>query len=141
MLGTLIATVPKVIIGALAAFVFFLFGDLDVQFQTLLFFLATDFIIGFFGAIVQKKLESRKAWIGFGKKIVTLLIVALAYQIDKIMGTSYVHLVATYGYIGSELLSIIENLGILGVPLPKKLLDLFKVFGDKLSLDSFSKKS
>lgn len=126
------ATFIKGILGGCTAILCFLFGDLDLAFQTLIFFMATDFILGFIGAIINKKLESRKAWIGFGKKIVTLLVIALAWQIDKMMGTTYVHLIATYAYIGSELLSIIENLGVMGVPLPAKVLELFKTFSDKL---------
>jgi toxin secretion/phage lysis holin len=123
----------KTILGALAAAAAYMFGGIDLAFQTLLIFMLSDVALGFYSAAVNKVIESRKAWAGFGKKVLTLLVVALAWRIDCMMNLNgYVRLIAIYGYIGSELFSIIENLGKAGVPIPKKLAALFKDFTTKM---------
>lgn len=133
MICSAIVTASKGLLGAIIACLCFLFGEIDIAFQTLIVFIVADFVIGVIVALIRHEIESRKAWIGFGKKVLTLLVVALSWQIDKMMGTTYVHLIATYGYIGSEAFSIIENLGRAGVPLPAKLMIVFKQFAEKMS--------
>jgi toxin secretion/phage lysis holin len=126
--------VIKAILGAIAAAAAYLFGSIDLAFQTLLCFLLADFLIGIYAAAIHNEIQSRKAWLGFGKKILTLAVVALAWRIDVMMNANgYVRLLAIYGYIGSELFSIIENLGKAGVPIPSKLAKFFQDFTDKMT--------
>lgn len=120
-------------LGGGAACLFYLFGGLDMPMQTIIFFLVIDFILGTVYAIKTHTVESRKAWDGLVKKFVTLSVIVVAHQIDKLMGTDGVfRLVAIYGFIGSELYSIIENVGLLGVKIPEKLSKYFKQFTEGL---------
>lgn len=122
-----------VVVGGITAFICFLFGRLDLPFQMLIFFLVADFVCGFLCAAKNKNINSRKMWDGFIKKILTLLAVAVAVQIDKMMGLAgVVRLVAMYGFIGSELISIVENLKCAGVPIPDKLMKFFSIFSSFL---------
>ena len=130
MTGTYIL---KSILAAIAAGICFLFGCLDIPFQTLLFFLVGDWLIGTYAAFLNREVSSRKAWCGMGKKIMTLFVIAMAYRIDIMLNAGgYVRLLAIYGFLGSETYSIIENLGKAGLVIPQKLLNYFQDFAVKM---------
>lgn len=123
----------KSVAGGIVAFCSFLFGGIDIAFQTLIFFLVADFITGTYKAMKNRELSSRKSWDGFGKKIMTLLVVALAVRIDVMMNANgSVRLIAMYGYIGTELYSITENIIAVGVPVPETLAKYFKKYSEEL---------
>ena len=66
-------------------------------------------------------LESRAGWKGLIRKGETLLIVLVACRLDAVMGSSFVRDAVVIGFIANETLSIIENAGLMGVPIPKVL--------------------
>ncbi len=59
---------------------------------------------------------------GLLRKLFLILIVAAAYQIDKVIGTNYLRDAVAIAFIANEALSLIENAGLMGVPIPKVLL-------------------
>lgn len=65
------------------------------------------------------RLNSRAGWKGLCKKGVTLLIILVAAQLDLLMGLDYIRYGAIIAYITIEVISIIENAGIIGIPIPK----------------------
>jgi len=101
----------------------YIFGNLDIMLVTLLVFIVIDFISGCAKAWVQKEITSGKFYLGGVKKIGIILIIAVATQLDKlILGDNVVlRSVAISYYIACEGLSILENWGGLGLPLPKAL--------------------
>ena len=114
-----------------------LFGGWDNDITTLVIFMATDYIMGLIVAAVFKKsdksdngaLSSKSAWKGLARKFVTLLIVQIAHRLDVTLGTEYIRTAAVIGFCSSELVSIVENAGLMGVPLPpiiKKAIDVLK---------------
>lgn len=91
--------------------------------------MAVDYITGLivagvFHASPKTKtgtLESRAGWKGLCRKGMSLLIVLVACRLDAVMGSSFVRDAVVIGFIANETLSIIENAGLMGVPIPKVL--------------------
>ena len=52
------------------------------------------------------------------KKGMTLLFVLIAYRLDLAIGTSYIRDAVIIGFMANELISIVENAGLMGLPLP-----------------------
>lgn len=108
--------------GAVAA----AFGGWDAGLMTLIIFMAIDFASGLVVAGVFHKsrktesgtLESRTGWKGLCKKAMTLLFVLIAHRLDIVLGTSYVRDTVCIGFMVNELISIVENAGLMGIPLP-----------------------
>lgn len=97
-------------------------GGLDVALQTLLIAIVIDYITGIIKAFTLKKLNSKLGFVGLLKKIGVLCLVALSVLIDNITGnTGAVRTLVIYYFVANEGLSIIENLGKSGIPIPKKL--------------------
>ena len=108
--------------GALAA----LFGGWDAALQTLIVFMAIDYLTGLIVAGVfhaspktrTGALESRAGWKGLLRKGETLLIVLVACRLDAVMGGTFVRDAAIIGFSANEALSIVENAGLMGLPIP-----------------------
>ncbi len=66
-------------------------------------------------------LESRAGWKGLIRKGETLLIVLVACRLDAVMATSFVRDAVIIGFIANETISIIENAGLMGLPIPAAL--------------------
>jgi toxin secretion/phage lysis holin len=111
----------------------FLFGDHDGIFIALVVLIILDYISGVIAAIAEKNLSSEVGAKGIAKKVFMLLIVAVANIVDvNVIGEGNVlrSVVAVF-YIANECISLIENAGRLGVPVPKKLLDVLEQLKDK----------
>ncbi len=116
-------------VGLLGGAVAALFGGWDAALQTLIICMAVDYITGLivagvFHASPKTKtgtLESRAGWKGLCRKGMSLLIVLVACRLDAVMGSSFVRDAVVIGFIANETLSIIENAGLMGVPIPKAL--------------------
>ena len=120
-----ICTAIGLIGGAIAA----LFGGWDTALQTLVIFMAIDYITGLvvagvFHASPKSRtgaLESRAGWKGLIRKGETLLIVLVACRLDAVMATSFVRDAVVIGFICNETISIVENAGLMGLPIPAAL--------------------
>ena len=109
------------VIGGLAAF---LFGELDGLFFALVAITTLDYITGVIGAVVTAKLSSKIGFKGIAKKVYMFVVVALAHIVDvQIFGGGTILRSVVIGFfIANEGLSILENAGNIGLPIPKKLL-------------------
>lgn len=106
-------------IAGLGTFLTFIFGDWDVALQCLVIAVALDYISGVIKAFVNKELSSKIGLKGLLKKVGVFVIVALAVLIDKITGESgAVRTLVIYYFVANEGLSIVENLGEAGLPIP-----------------------
>lgn len=134
------------IVGAVGSFVANFFGGWDSGMQTLLIFMAIDYIMGLIVAGVFKKssksitggLESKAGWKGICKKGVTLLFVLIAHRLDLTVGTTYIRDTVIIAFVTNELISIIENAGLMGLPIPKIItnaIDILKKRADKHAMD------
>ena len=106
----------------------FVFGAMDGMFIALIALIVLDYISGVIAAIIEKKLSSAVGARGIAKKLFMLLIVAVANIVDiNVIGDGNVlRTVTTAFYIANECISLIENAGRIGVPVPKKLMDVLE---------------
>lgn len=107
----------------------FLIGGWHVSLTVLVAFMVIDIVTGLIVSLVEKRLSSKVAFVGFLKKATIMLVIIIANLLDVLVGGVLVfRTLAIYFYIGMEGLSITENLARIGVPLPKgvkeKLLQL-----------------
>ena len=106
-------------IAGIGTFLTFIFGDWDVALQCLVIAIALDYVSGIIKAFVNKELSSKIGVKGILKKVGVLVVVALAVLIDKITGESgAVRTLVIYYFVANEGLSIVENLGEAGLPIP-----------------------
>ena len=124
-------------VGAVGGFVAQALGGWDNAIITLIIFMVVDYAMGIVVAAVFKKsektanggLSSRVCWIGLARKVITLWLVVVANRLDLLIGTDYIRNGVIIGFCASELISICENAGLMGVPLPSvitKAIDILK---------------
>ena len=123
----------KNILAGVCTILSFLFGDMEGLMVDLIALIILDYISGVIAAAVEKRLSSEVGAKGIAKKIFMLLIVALANIVDiNVIGDGHVlKTVTVVFYICNECISLIENAGRIGVPVPKKLLDVLEQLRDK----------
>ena len=127
------------VLGAVGAGIAWLFGGWDASMITLIVFMAIDYITGLIAAGVFKKseksenggLESRAGWKGLCRKGVTLLIVFVAVRLDLLIGTNYLRDGVCIAFIVNEVISITENAGLMGVPIPAVITNAISVLKKK----------
>lgn len=123
------------IVGLIGSVAAHFFGGWNMALQTLIIFMGIDYLTGLLVAGVFHKseksdtgaLESRAGWKGLCRKGMTLLIVLVATQLDKVAGTDVIRNAVIIAYVVNETISIIENAGLMGLPIPsiiRKALDL-----------------
>ena len=125
---------PGMAFGAMGVF----FSYWDSLIVTLVIFMAIDFATGLIMASVFKiskhgkdGLESKVCWKGLSKKGVALLICLMSAHFDQLLGTNFVHKAVAIGFIVNESISIIENAGLMGVPVPAQLKDAIAILKHK----------
>jgi toxin secretion/phage lysis holin len=100
----------------------YLFGGWSALIQILVAFVVIDYITGVLAAAVSGKLNSNIGLRGIAKKVFIFVIVACGHLVDNAMGIQdMVRDAAIYFYIANELLSILENAGEIGLPVPDVL--------------------
>lgn len=120
----------KYICGGLSALLTYLFGGFDLILSILLSLIIIDYITGVLSAIYNKELSSEVGYKGIFKKVGILAIIALAHLVGQAMWIEWVRDAIIGFYIANEGLSILENIGKVGVPLPQKLLSLLNQLKD-----------
>ena len=114
------------VIGAVGSAVASFFGGWDAGLATLLIFMGLDYVSGLVVAGVFKNspktdtgaLESRAGWTGLCRKCMALVFVLVAYRLDLVIGTNYIRDAVVIAFIANETISLTENAGLMGVPLP-----------------------
>lgn len=117
----------KSLSALICGFAGFLWGKLDGLLLALITFMVLDYATGLMVGAVQHKLNSQTSFLGLARKALILVIVAVAHIVDtQILGgdTSVFRSAACGLYLANEGLSILENTGKLGLPLPKKLREM-----------------
>lgn len=110
-----------VLAGLLAAILSIL-GGWSAAMTTLVVLIGLDIVSGFVRAYVQQTLSSKESYRGIGRKLLIMIAVALAAQLDNLMGeASLLRDAVVVFYCASEGLSIVENLVAAGLPVPDQL--------------------
>lgn len=126
-------------IGVVGSAVASLFGGWDTAIITLLIFMGIDYLTGLLVAGVFHNssksetgaLESRAGWKGLCRKGVTLLIVMIAARLDLILGTTVIRDAVVIAFVANETISIVENAGLMGVPIPAAIIRAIDVLNAK----------
>ena len=122
----------KKIMAFFCTVISFLFGDIDGMLMALAALIVLDYISGVIAAVIEKRLSSAVGARGIAKKVFMLLIVALANIIDiNVIGGHTLRTVTVVFYLCNECISLIENAGRIGVPVPAKLLQVLEQLKEK----------
>lgn len=109
-----------IILSGIVTELVYLLGGWDVALQCLIIAIALDYISGLIKAFHTKTLSSRIGFRGLLKKIGYLLIVMLAVLIDRVTGNSgAIRTLVIYYFVANEGLSVLENLSVTNIPIPK----------------------
>lgn len=113
----------------------YLLGGFDVALQCLLIAITIDYISGLIKAYNTKQLSSKIGFKGILKKVGILLIVMLSVLVDRVTGnTGAIRTLVIYYFVANEGLSILENLGQAGLPIPKVIKNALKVLKDQANV-------
>lgn len=123
--------------GVIGSTIASFFGGWTAAMTTLMIFMAIDYVSGLIVAGVFHKstktetgaLESRAGLKGLCRKGAMLLVVLISCRLDIMLDASYIKDMVCIAFIMNELISIIENVGLMGVPVPKvitKAIDILK---------------
>ena len=126
-------------VGSAGSIVVNWFGGWTEDLTTLLIFMGLDCAMGLAIAAFWKKsgksktgtLSSYSAWQGLIRKAGTLMAVLVGYRLDLAIGTDYIKTAVIIAFIANEAISIVENLGVMGVPLPKAITKAIDVLKNK----------
>lgn len=130
-------------IGAIGSMIANAFGGWGEDMTTLIIFMGIDFAMGlliaaFWGKSNKSesgKLNSNSAWKGLIKKGVSLLVVLVAHRLDLLLGLDFIRTAVIIAFCANELISIVENMGIMGVPLPAVIVKAIEVLQKKADVD------
>lgn len=125
--------------GGVTSFILYLLGGWSHDIQTLVIFMGIDFLLGLIVAGIFHKssktksgaLESRAGFKGLAKKVTVLLFVVIGNRLDVEVGTDYFRTAICIAFMINELISIIENAGLMGIPIPKILTKAIDVLNEK----------
>ena len=131
------------VIGCVGSVIASLFGGWDAALVTLLIFMGVDYVTGLIVAGVfhtsekteNGTLESRAGWKGLCRKGVTLLVVLVACRLDLMMGSNFIRDAVVIAFVANETISIIENAGLMGVPIPAVIVKAIEVLKKKAESD------
>lgn len=100
-----------------------LFGTWDTAIGILVLFMVLDYLTGVIRGYVNKELSSDVGLKGIARKAVIFIVLLTAVALDRLMNTGnwVFRTLVCYFYIANEGLSLIENCGALGLPIPEKL--------------------
>lgn len=121
-----------VVTAVLGSVITFSFGIWQESLTLLAVLMGVDYISGVVAAIRSDTgLNSSVGFWGLGKKGLSLLVILLSHRIDALLGTNMVMGGAVSFYVVNELLSVLENYGRLGLPLPGSLRRAVQILRDK----------
>lgn len=113
-------------VGMVGGLVAQCFGGWDASLTTLLIFMLIDYVTGIIVAGVFHQstktdtgaLESRAGYKGLCRKGMILLFVLIGHRLDLAIGGNYVRDAVCLAFMANELISIVENAGLMGLPIP-----------------------
>ena len=122
-----------------SSIILYLVGDITMPFIILLIFMCTDYITGLILSGVFKKSKKTKSGglsseIGFKgliKKVCIIICVIVANMLDYVLKTNYIRNVVIISFMTNEVISIIENLGLIGVKIPKAIINAIDILKGK----------
>ena len=123
----------QAVFAAIGGFLGWFLGGFDGLIYTLTAFVIIDYITGLMVGIVQKKLSSEVGFKGIFKKVLIFTLVGIGNIIDvNLIGDgSAIRTAVIFFYLSNEGISILENAGLIGLPIPQKLKDILSQLKNK----------
>lgn len=119
-------------VGVIGAVISYLVDGLGLAFVILLGMMAIDYATGIMAAVVNKNLSSSIGRNGFIRKMYVILLIGAIYMLASVVdGLKYIGDGVTIAYILIEFISITENGGKLGAPMPAQLKQIIQVLKGK----------
>lgn len=126
-------------VGIIGSYVASLFGGWTASLTTLVVFMGMDYFSGLIVAGVfhnspkteSGALESRAGFKGLIRKMMILIFVLIGHRLDIAVGTTYIRDAVCIAYIANEMLSIVENAGLMGIPIPDQIINAIDILKDK----------
>ena len=120
-------TIINYISSTILTTIVYYLGGLDMALKTLLILMVLDYITGICKSIINKKVNSVIGLKGIIKKVGYLILVALSFLLDGMVGdTGAIRNLVVYFFVANEGISILENWGAMGLPLPSKILEVLE---------------
>lgn len=118
---------------ALGGWLGWFLGGPDGFIYALIAFVVIDYLTGIMCAVVNKQLSSEVGFKGIFRKVLIFMLVGVGNIIDKqlIGDGSVLRTAVVFFYLSNEGISIIENAGVLGLPIPQKLKDVLAQLKNK----------
>lgn len=112
-------------VAVIATFLTYLFGVWDAAIGVLIILMVLDYITGVLNGYLTKTLNSEIGFKGLLKKFLILVVMIIAVMLDRLMNTGdwVFRTLVCYFYIANEGISLLENISLMGVPIPTKIKD------------------
>lgn len=125
--------VIQAVLAIVGGWVGYFMGGMDGLLVALICFVAIDYVTGIGCAIVDKTLSSQTGFKGICKKMVIFLLVGVANVLDKqVIGTgTALRSAVILFYLSNEGISLLENAGHLGLPIPARLKEILAQLHDR----------
>lgn len=128
-------SIKMILMGGFGSIMCFIFGPWTTAFQLLLVFMGIDYVTGILCAAIFHNspktnhggLSSSVGLKGIIRKVLILIMVAIAHLLDTLSGTNFLRDAVIITYICNESISILENMGEIGIPIPKKIKDAIEI--------------
>ena len=123
----------KFTVAVLGTLLTWLLGTWDMALKVLITFMIVDYVTGLIKGWYTKELSSDVGLKGIARKFLIVLVLIVAVLLDRLLseGTWVFRTLACYFYIANEGISILENIIVLGVPVPKQLKNALAQLRDK----------
>ena len=123
----------QIAITAIGGWLGYFLGGIDGLMIALMIFMGLDYMTGVMCAILDKKLSSAVGFKGIFKKVLIFAIVGIGHIIDtQVIGSgSVLRTAVIFFYMSNEGISLVENAGYLGLPIPKKLKAVLEQLHDR----------
>lgn len=127
------------VVGVGGSFISYLLGGIDSLLLTLIIFMMIDYISGLLvGAVFHNSpktknggLESKASYKGLVRKFMIFLLVGMGNRLDVELGMNYCRNAVCFAFIANETLSIIENMGLMGIPIPSVITNAIELLKEK----------
>ncbi|KYD30404.1 MULTISPECIES: phage holin family protein [Bacillaceae] len=122
-------------ISLVGSFVSFLIGSMDSLVMILLCFVIADYVTGLIASAIEGRLSSQVGFRGIVRKLLIFVLVAVSHLLEIAIGWNnhFIRDVIIFFYITNEFISIVENAGRAGVPIPSFLRKAIELFKDEMN--------
>lgn len=126
-------TIGQYIFAAVGGFLGWFLGGVDGFLYALIVFVVVDYITGLMAAFIQKKVSSEVGFRGICKKVAVFCLVGIGHVLDTqvIKTGSVLRTAVIFFYLSNEGISIIENIALIGLPVPQKLINVLEQLNNK----------